>query len=414
MIPLTFLVLGALLVPAAPADGSEPHRAAAPDTLQLTGQLQVDGAPADTGTVTLHRVAPDEAGPVDSLSVGTEGRFRLTLPGPPREGTPGDEPPADDPGAEEALPGPPQPGAGDVYFASVRREGVLYYGAPLVSPEQLDDLYVIEAYSTMEAAAGGEPFSVARRQLLLQQGDGAWRATDILEVRNDRQRTVVGADATGTVWRHPLPEGARRFQVGEGDLPADQAVYEDGEVRISAPMTPGRRLFVFLYELPRLPAGVPLGAETDSLEVFVREPAPRLEVAGLERAEGVEVEPGTSFRRLVGSGLEAGVLAVEEVDEEGEGRTERLVVIITLVLAAAAIWLLLSSGRPEGRGRGAGTDAGGSGGGVHGGDPEVRSATAVMEEIAALDEAYAQGEGPPEGEYQERRRVLLDELRSGA
>lgn len=374
------------------------------DTFEVVGELRLDGSPADSGTVTLHRVAPDDAGPVDSVSVDPSGGFSLTLPGPPRGG--GGAVPEEPEGALQpggAVDPGPAPAAGEIYFASVRHEGILYYGPPLADPEHLDAPYVIDAYSSVPAAPEGESFRVARRQVLLQEVDGIWRVTDIFEVANDEERTFVGVDIDGVVWSHPLPEGARRFQVGEGDLPADQAIHIEGEVRVSSPMTPGLRLFVFQYELPRLGEGIPLGAPTDSLEVFLREPAPEVEIEGLERAEGVEVEPGATFRRLVGSELEPGTVEFEEV-QNGVGtlRAEHLVVILTLLLAGVAVWVLLSPGargeapRPASAEESAASPPSGT----------------VMEEIASLDEAYVAGRGPPEAEYQARRRELLSRLQS--
>ena len=411
---LTLLSWGALVgaVPGADAAASPPAFA---DTLQLVGELHVDGRPAQEGTVTLHRVTPEEAGPVDSASVGTDGRFTLTLPTPPRGGAMEGAPdlPDGDPDVERLPQEAPEPGGGEVYFASVRHEEILYYGPPLADPEQLDDDYVIEAYSAEPAEPDGEPFRVAHRQLLLQEVDGVWRATDILEVENDQDRTFVPAGGDGTVWRHPLPVGAERFQVGEGDLPADQAVHAEGEVRVSAPMTPGRRLFVFLYDLHRLDEGVPLGGPTDSLEVFLREPAPEVEMEGLERVEGTEPEPGVTFRRLVGAELEPGLMAWEEVEGNGASpRVEHLVVALTLVLAGVAIWLLLAFGKPvrprtASPERSEGSALEPAGGEEDGGDRHANDE--LLAAIAALDESHAGG-GVSDEEYRARRAELLARL----
>ena len=56
------------------------------------------------GVVVLHHVSDGEQGEVDSVRVGEEGSFSFTLPRAP------------------------DPGRSDIYFASVRHDGVLYFG----------------------------------------------------------------------------------------------------------------------------------------------------------------------------------------------------------------------------------------------------------------------------------------------
>lgn len=394
MIPL-WLPAGLTLV-AAGAGAGEAGAAvqeAPADSLRLEGLLRIDGEPADSGTVTLHRVSAQEAGPVDSTSVDGEGRFTLILPTEPGSPEPEGDPPEAGEGSEDLREG------GHVYFASAHHESVLYHGAPLADPEHLEEEYVIDGYSAVAVEPDGAELRLVRREILLEEIEGAWAVTDLFELENPHDRTYVPGDEGAAVWSHSLPPGADRFEVGEGDLPASRAVAVEGEVRVTAPMTPGRRPLVFRYELPDLERELPLEARADSVELYIRDPAPSLTVSGLDAVQPVEVEPGTSFRRYAGAAVGPGALTFEEEGDADPLPAERLVVLLTLVLAVAGVWAALRARR----GRVPAT--------AHAGAAGQPAAASVLEEVAALDEAHARGEGPPGPEYRERRRELLERLR---
>ena len=73
--------------------------------LVISGEVRIGDEPADSGTVVLHRVSTLFSGEVDSVSVRSDGRF------------------------EFIIPVPRDPLGNDVYFASLRYQGILYFGA---------------------------------------------------------------------------------------------------------------------------------------------------------------------------------------------------------------------------------------------------------------------------------------------
>ncbi|MDX1568571.1 MAG: hypothetical protein R3223_12265, partial [Longimicrobiales bacterium] len=191
----------------------------------LDGQVVRNDRPMPGTMVTLHRVSPQAAGQVDSTRTGEEGRFGFTLP---------------------TVPGT-DPEGGDVYFASVRHDGVLYFGQAVNQTAQLDSLYRIEVHDTVSASPGGREFPIVARNLLLEEREEGWTVVDLFRIQNEGDRTVV-ARSGGIVWSHPLPASAVNFQPGESDLAPDAVVFADGEIRVSSPTPPGERTYLMRYE----------------------------------------------------------------------------------------------------------------------------------------------------------------------
>lgn len=397
-------LLAVLLSAASPLSAQEEARPV------LSGQVLRSGSPLDRGTVVLHRVTRDEAGEVDSTAVGADGQFSLVLPTVP------------DPG-----------GRSEVYFASIRHDGIFYFGSAITRAVQLDSLYVIEVHDTIHAPREGAPLAVAHRTVFLEEGEGGWQVTDLFEVVNERGRTLV-AEEGGIVWSHPLPEAASGFQVGQGDLDPEAVEFTGGGVRISAPVPPGHRMFVVRYQVPDPWMRIPVEARTEAFELMVREPAPAFDVEGLSAGEAIELEPGSTYRTYSGTGLPAGT---DVVVEEGAGRSWTLgemparwwAVILALILGIAGLVAVL--GLPgdrragEGRKKSAPTapaTPGAAPGGASVGSPRPGGSEdaegerrRLLLEIAGLDESHEKQEDPdPEAEerYRRRRAALLERLRA--
>ena len=165
---------------------------------ELRGTVMVGSDILPEGTVILHRVSPDSSGTIDSTRVARDGTFSFVLPTVP------------DPG-----------GRNDIYFASVRVEGVLYFGQAIAQAAQLDSTYVIQAYRSVVAPPDGATLTMAVRNLFLEPGPAnTWRATDVLQVRNDGERTLIAA-GDGVVWSYAFPPVASDFRLGQGDLTPD-------------------------------------------------------------------------------------------------------------------------------------------------------------------------------------------------
>lgn len=342
----------------------------------LRGRVFVGDSALSSGTVVLHRVSTENQGEVDSTRVAADGSFSFRLPSVP------------------------DAGRSEVYFASVRHAGVLYFGGPVNLPVQLDSLYEIHTYDTLVAPPDGAALPVSVRNLFLEQAEGAWRVTDLFQVVNDEDRTLVAPEG-GSVWTYPLPESARNATVGPSELAAGAAVVEHGRLVVRTPLPPGERLFVVRYDTPDPFLDIPLPGTTGTLEILVREPAPMLEAPTLTVMDRVELEPGTTYRRYGGIGLSDERVQLVEGDERRAPPAPLVAVVLALALGIVALWAVQKGGGARSR--------------VPVGGPEVRRTLIV--EIARLDEAFDAVPNPtPEerGAYEARRAELLRRIRSAS
>lgn len=366
------VVLAAVAAPGAGSAQEGPPR--------LRGRVTLDDGPVPDATVVLHRVAMDTAGAVDSTRTAGDGTFSLRLPSMP--------------GRE----------AGGVFFAASRFRGVMYFGPPVNTPERLDSAYVVEVHDTARAPGSGAEIPVAIRHLIIERSGEGWRVTDLVQLRNPGERTYVAAD-TGATWTYPLPPGATNFEVGQSDLAPEGAAVVGHTLRVTTPIPPGERLFLFRYDLPSLEMALPVPGRTERLELLVREPAPALEAEGLRPGDPVQME-GATYRRYAAAGLPPTTLRLRRAEEGREIPGLWVAAALAVVLAAGAAVALRRSGEgPEG----AVAPAGGS--------PSERSREAVLREIALLDEEFGDDETLDEDErerYRRRRDALKRELRSMA
>lgn len=282
---------------------------------ELRGTVMVGSDPFSEGTVILHRVSPDSSGTIDSTRVARDGTFSFVLPTVP------------DPG-----------GRNDIYFASVRVEGVLYFGQAIAQAAQLDSTYVIQAYRSVVVPPEGATLTMVVRKLFLEPGpENTWRATDVLQVRNDGERTLIAA-GDGVVWSYAFPPVASDFRLGQGDLPPDAAEFVGHLVRIRAPVPPGDRFFMVQYNLPGAPFSVPVPGLTESMEVLVREPAPPLEVIGLEKMDVISLEVGNNFRRYGGTNLVDATISVEAGVPERGIPMQEVAVLLAVLLGGVGVY----------------------------------------------------------------------------
>lgn len=354
---------------------------------ELRGRLYLDSIPADSGTVILHRVNPEEAGPVDSVRVGPGGNFVFPVQTPPA------------------------PGSGEVLFVSSRREGILYFGEPISEAAGLDSLYVVRAFETREAPEGGLPFTVALRGLFVDQGPMGWRVTDLLQIRNDSAVTwVAGEEDDHPVWQYPVPPEARGLRVGRSDLDPEAARFEDGVLQVRSPIPPGERLYVLQYELDVLNFSIPMPGVTELMEIFVSDEAPPLQMPPLIFDQPVELEPGSLYRRWVGEGLVQAVIRVEP-RRDGDGAPLAWIVVgLAVVLLGVGVWAV--SRRQGAGGSGTGAERGSAGGRGAGAEERRRE---ILLLVARLDDAAEErDELTPEqkARYQSQRNALMEELRS--
>ena len=312
-------VVTAASAQSAPQAGSTP-------TLQ--GQVARLGEPLAGVEVVLHRIAVDQAGEIDTVQAAVNGRFAFELPTVP---------------TSEAE--------GDVYFASVRHQGILYFGSAVSRASQVDSLYLVNVHDTVTVAAGGAKLPVAVRYLVVEptgiEGQD-WRVTDLFEVAHEGDRTFVPPAEGGLTWSHPLPVGIDQVQIGGGELSPDAARTVDGRLELSGPIAPGQRQFVLRYVVADLERfEVPLEPGTREVEMLIAEPSPAVEVEGLSAVETIEIQPGLSFRRYVGTAEEGGTLRLELVAPPRPLPLRELVVVLALLMTVVGLWAALRGSAPH-------------------------------------------------------------------
>jgi hypothetical protein len=289
---------------------------------ELQGQVTRSGEMFPGAEVVLHRVSISVAGEIDTVRADPQGLFRFELPSVPREDQ-----------------------EGDIYFAAVRHEGILYFGRAVSQAIQLDSVYTIATYDTVTAPAAGAPLPVAVRYVIAEQGPGGWQITDLFELSNEGDRTLVAGPDGGVTWRHPLPPGARDATVGGGDVSPDAATVVDGILALTGPIPPGQRQFVLRYEVDVLDGlDIPLSAGTRTVEFLVREPAPLLEIEGLPGVETVDMQPGVTFRRYAGDAPASGLIRLRAGEPPAELPVKELSVALALLLAGAGLFAVYRAG----------------------------------------------------------------------
>ncbi|HSU14991.1 MAG TPA: hypothetical protein VLK66_12885 [Longimicrobium sp.] len=253
----------------------------------LNGRVVKAGRGAPGVRVQLHRVTRDTRGQIDSTVSAAGGRFSIPLP-------------------------PDDPAAGfTVFFATAIADGVRYFG-PAVHPEDPAAQYAITVYDTTSSAALADSVRVSRRDVFLAPNmDGSMEVGEIVRLRNPSARTLVAEPKP--LLSIALPPGSDAFEAGEGDRADSAKVTFGGMVRMgdkawfTQPLIPGDREFFFRYKLPanvkRMP--VALGRPTDTLFVYVREPAPDVKARGLGSGAPYSVQ-GENFTRYLATGLRAG------------------------------------------------------------------------------------------------------------
>jgi len=341
----------------------------------IHGEVRAGEAPLPGAMVVLHQVSSEMSGEIDSIRAGNDGTFQLRLPRVPDHGV-----------------------RSEVYFASVRYQGLLYFGPAITAPAQLDSLYLIQAFDTLSVPEGGAALPIAVRNLFLDKAEEGWEVTDFFQVQQEGARTLY-SPGEGVTWRYPLPPSARDFEVGQGDLAPDAIRFQDGWMELYAPIPPGDRFFLVRYRVSRDDLTIPLPGSTGRMEVLVRTPGPDAAFPPLSPAGPVELDPGNVFDRYVGDQLRDTEVRAQLVEGGFEFRAEWLGLILAALLGGAGVFAY--------RFRRAG---GGSA-------PEATRGTKreqVLMEIARLDEEF-HGQSPrtdgARAAYLARREALLSRLK---
>lgn len=246
----------------------------------INGQVMAGSEPLSGAMVILHQVSPALSGEIDSIQAAADGTFALTLPRVPAHGV-----------------------ESEVYFASVRYREILYFGPAITGPMQLDSLYLIQAYDTLSVPAGGADLLLVQRSLFLNKVEDGWEATDFLQVVQGEERTIFSPEED-VVWSYPLPEGSNNFEMGQSDISPDAFRFTDGRFEVYSPLPPGEQFFLIRYNISKDDFSIPLPGTTNRMEVLIREPGPQATFPPLVPAMPVELEPGNVFRTYEGLNIQ--------------------------------------------------------------------------------------------------------------
>ena len=275
----------------------------------LRGQVVRGTIPVTDGYVMLHSVTSLRAGQVDSISLDQNGSFVFELPGFGNIG-----------------------GLDEVYFASVEYQGVLYFGGAVTEVSQLENFYSIEVFMAKNVPKEGVVLPLKVRNILLEETTNTWKVRDVMALDNFGGETLVPT-GDGVVWNYPLPSGFQNPEVVRGELPPEDVGFTDEGVFVRAPLPPGERMLVIVYELPELSTTFPAPGPTGIVELFVKEPGPSLEITELSPLDVVSLEPGSTYRRYSGSNLnetDISLTAVIELEPYPLGRISLAIGILLI------------------------------------------------------------------------------------
>ena len=316
---LLALLCTAPLVAQQPASGSS--RAGETD---LRGTVVKDDRPVAGVEVTLHRVAEGASGVVAQNTTDAAGDFFFSLPA------------ADS-------------GSFNVYFTTTDFHTVRYFGRAVHPADEIGD-YRLEVFDT--ASVLPEPIRLSRRDMVLvPQPGGGWEVDEIVRLHNPNRRTLVSAGASPS-WDLRIPAGVEAFEVGEGEIPADQVQRMENRILLMMPVTPGDRELFIRYRIPASmdDAELPLSIPVDTFNLFVRQPSPRIGVVGMASTSMVNVGE-ERFLRYAATGLAPG----SQIDLEWESVAPPLdpvvaAVGLTVVLLAIGAFVAARSGRSAAKG----------------------------------------------------------------
>lgn len=307
---LLTLVVVSLTAPALHAQG--PSRVA--------GRVVMPGGDSVVGVanawVTIHRVAPDRAGPLDSMRTSATGAYAFTYR---RTGS-----------------------ADAIYFVSSSHGGVAYFTPPLREGNVTGDDAEITVFDTTSHAI---PITIRGRHLIVQRpGEGGRRiVTEVYDLSNDSSVTGVARSETaaGAVWSASVPSGARDAAVSEGDIPGQAVRFANGRVLLYAPLPPGIRQLAFHYTVGAddFPLKIPVERRTQVLEVLVEEPDARVDGARLREVAPAAVS-GRTLRRFLASDVPADAVITVQVNAPERPYTLWFAAGLTIVIGGAMTWAL--------------------------------------------------------------------------
>jgi hypothetical protein len=272
------IVLGATMVDGASAQPTRPPGRRV-DGIVMHGEAK-GPRPLPGVRVVLHRVGSDKAGPLDSMLTDARGRYHF----------------------QYAASGTPDA----IYFVSASFDGIAYFSVPLREPVTRGDDASIMVFDT---TSGPVPIHVLGHHVIVGAPDpqGRREAVEVFELGNDSSVTRVSSGRDHPVWTTQLPSKAVNPKINPtGEVAPSAISFDDGRVRLYAPVSPGARQLSYAYQLPRgaLPISISIDQPTSVLEVLLEEP--KATVSGTTVAEvAPTATAGRSFRRFLGQNVPA-------------------------------------------------------------------------------------------------------------
>jgi len=339
----------ALAITAHPARAQDSLDAQLPTPAIVQGRVVLPAGekvhPVPGIMVTVHRVGPDAAGPVDSMRTTADGRYDIHYFRT---------------GSRDAL-----------YFAAVVYRGIAYFSSPIRALHTQGDDGEIVVFDTTTHAV---PFSVAGHHIVVSAPgpDGSRKVVEVYEVSNDSSVTVVPRDSLSAVWSAPLPRGATAFAGGQGDVSPAALVARDGRVLLLSPFGPGIKQISFSYTLApdAFPLQMNLERYAGVLEVLLEERGAQARGESL-RAQGEASTGGRTFKRFLSQGTPKGEPLRIDVPLVAASTRTRVLIGLAIVIALAMIGALARALTKRGAVTRASRDASGT--------------EALLAAIAALD-----------------------------
>ena len=330
--------------------------------------------PVPSTWVTLHRVAPDSSGPVDSVRADASGQYRIRY----------------------------TPRGGDaVYFASSMFGGIAYFTAPLPASDAGGDAGEITVFDTTSAPVR---INTRGRHLVVSASatDGRRTLVEVFELSNDTTVTAVAGARGRATWSTPVAPNATSFQAGQSDISGNAMQLRDGRVLVFASIAPGIRQVAFSYSVPAedFPLAVPVADSVSVFEVLVEDRGASATGGTLAEQPSVSLE-GRTFRRFLGQDIAPGTPITIDVGAPTALRGNRYLFVPVFgaaVLMSVALAIALTRRRRVPALVAA---------------AEPPDAAHLARDIAELDDQFAQIETPSDGDrasYQRRREVLKSRL----
>jgi hypothetical protein len=279
----------------------------------VSGRVVIPGGTSETPVpgvmVTVHRVGPDSAGPLDSARTDAHGRYTVHY----RRY-----------GSENAL-----------YFAAAMYRGIAYFTSPIRDARTDGDEAEITVFDTTSRIV---PLSIQGHHVVVSapSATGAREIVEVYELSNDTTVTLVPRDSLTPVWSAAIPDDATDFAPGQGDVTASALTRKGNRVLLVAPFGPGVKQLSFSYLLKdsAFPLTLTLERQTSVFEVLLEEQAAQARGASL-RAQGSVSTQGRTFKRFLAQGARAGeTIRIDVPTAAGATRVNVLIgVAVVFVLA---------------------------------------------------------------------------------